>query len=370
MVFFSGWAWLANAGGDVLFGMFDTTLACLSLFVCIGITYFLSLHYKQSVLMPVIIAIACFLILNSERVDGAWVANFFEGPGLFAAMLVALFVTEFYRILIQKKIGHIKLPASVPEALSASFEALVPGAIITFVASLFNYLLKLAFAATLPELVARVFKPLVAAVDNVVGVSLATILQQVLWWFGIHDTAIGTVLEPIRNANYAVNASAYSAGTAVADLPHILTTPFWFVFCVIGGSGATLGLAFLLLRAKSKQLRTVGKLGIVPAFFNINEPLLFGMPIVLNPLFLFPFIGAQLANAIITYSCMAGGLVNKTFIEPGWNLFAPIGALLSTMDFRAVILVLVLIVLDTLIYWPFLRVYDKARSQRESEEMA
>lgn len=365
--FFSAWASFSGVAGGVLYGMFDATLACLSLYVCISISYFLSLNYKLSPLMPVVLSTMSFLILNSDWIDGAWNAQFFEGTGLFAAMLVAVLATELYRVLLKHKVGRIKLPDSVPEALSASFEALVPGAIIALSASLLDFLLQTIFQATLPELVLRIFAPLVAAVDNVVGVGLATVLQQVLWWFGVHDTAIGTVLEPIRNANLAANAAAYAAGTAAAELPYVMTTPFWFVFCTIGGAGATLGLAVLLLRAKSKQLKTVGKLGIIPALFNINEPLLFGIPIVLNPLFLVPFIGAQLTNAVVTYLCMAGGIVNKAFIEPGWNLFAPIGALLSTLDVRTVILCLVLIVVDTLIYLPFFRVYDKALHKTEME---
>jgi PTS system cellobiose-specific IIC component len=112
----------------------------------------------------------------------------------------------------------------------------------------------------------------------------------------------------------------------------------------------------------------VGKLAIIPSLFNINEPILFGMPIVFNPLFLVPFMGAQLFNCVVTYLSMAAGLVNKTFIEPGWNLFAPIGALLSTLDVRAVVLCLILIVVDTLIYLPFFRVYDKVLYKKEQEE--
>lgn len=365
---FQGWAAFADWSGGVLGGMFDATLACLSLFVCIGIAYFLSQHYKLSPLMPVITAVSSFLILNSDWVDGAWVARFFEGAGLFAAILVGILTTELYRLLIEHNIGRIKLPDSVPDALSSSFEALVPIAIITFAAALLDVLLKAFFQVTLPELVAMIIRPLISVVDNLLGVTLAGLLQQVLWWFGIHDTAIGTVLEPIRVANTATNAAAYAAGTAAANLPHIMTNPFWFVFGAIGGSGATFGLAFLLLRARSKQLRTVGKMGFIPALFNINEPLLFGIPIVLNPIFLVPFIGAQVINFIITYICMSVGVVAKTFIEPGWNLFAPIGALLSTLDVRAVVLVVVLIVLDTLIYLPFFLAYDKALYKQETAE--
>jgi len=366
---FGGWAAFAGWAGSVLWGMFNTTLACLSLFVCVGITYYLSTHYKISVFIPIITAIAAFLILNSRLVGGGWVASFFEGPGLFAAILVGILATEFYRVLIQKRIGYIKMPDSVPEALSSSFGSLVPSAIIIFSAALLNVLLDSLFGLRLPELVARIIAPLVSVVDNVFGAGFAITLQQILWWFGIHDTAIGAVLGPIRIANFAANSSAYAAGVAPSELPYILTSPFWWVFCTIGGAGSTFGLAIvILLRARSKQLKTVGKLAIVPSLFNINEPILFGLPIVLNPLFLVPFIGASLANCTITYLCMQFGLVNKTFMEPGWNLLAPIGAIIATLDVRAVILVLFLIVLNTLIYYPFFKVYDSMLYKQEKDE--
>jgi PTS system cellobiose-specific IIC component len=368
--FFSGWAAFSGVAGGVLYGIFNATLGCLSLFVCIGTAHFLAQHYKLGTMIPVVTAVSTFFILNTRWEDGGWVARFFEGPGLFAAIVVGILSVELYRFLLKRKVGYIKLPDAVPEALSSTFESLVPSAIIATAAALLNLALNLIFKVTLPEMVILIFSPLAAAVDNVVGTGFATLLQQILWWFGIHDTALGTVLEPFRVSNLASNAAAYATGTAPANLPYVLTTPFWFVFCTIGGSGATLGLALLLLTARSKQLKTVGRLGIVPGIFNINEPLLFGMPIVFNPLFFVPFAGAQLFNCIVTYLSMASGIVNKTFIEPGWNLFAPIGALIATLDIRAVILCLILIAADTLIYLPFFKVYDNALYKKEQEEIS
>ena len=211
------------------------------------------------------------------------------------------------------------MPEGVPPALANSFEALVPVTIMSILTMLLGHAITSLTGTTFPQIVLSVITPLIKFVDNVFGVSVIAILQQVLWWFGIHDTAIGTVISPIRDANIAMNASAYAAGTKVADLPYVFTAPFWWVFVQIGGSGATFSLALILLRSKSKQLKSVGKLGIIPAFFNINEPILFGLPIVLNPLFFIPFLAAETANAVITYLCMASNLVAKTFVEPGWN---------------------------------------------------
>lgn len=100
-----------------------------------------------------------------------------------------------------------------------------------------------------------------------------------------------------------------------------MTDPYWFMFLMIGGSGATFGLCIVLLTCKSKQLKTVGKLGIVPAFFNINEPVIFGVPLMLNPMMYIPFVGAVLVNCVISYGAMYFGLVGRTIAQPGWNMF-------------------------------------------------
>ena len=154
---------------------------------------------------------------------------------------------------------------------------------------------------------------------------------------------------------------------AGADLSNIFTTPFWTYFVIIGGSGSVLALAFLMMRSKSKQLSTVGKIGLIPSFFGISEPMIFGTPLMLNPIFFFPFIFTSVFNAVVTYLCMSWGIVGKTFAVFSWQMPSPIGAFLSTMDWRAVVLVLVLIVLDGIMYYPFLKVYEKNLVQLEKE---
>lgn len=169
-------------------------------------------------------------------------------------------------------------------------------------------------------------------------------------------------------ANLATNSAAYAAGTAATALPTVWTESLWWNFMVTGGSGATLVVAFLLLKSKSKQMKTVGKLAVIPALFNINEPIIFGLPIVLNPLFLIPFICAQTINGVAAYLCMDFGLVNRTFVYPGWNIPTPIAQFLATMDWRAVVLALVLLVVDGLIYYPFLKVWERQKLEEEQAE--
>jgi PTS system cellobiose-specific IIC component len=220
--------------------------------------------------------------------------------------------------------------------------------------------------APMPELITLIMSPLLGLVDSIGGIIFLAVLVMILWWFGIHDSVITGPLDVFLMSNYSANMTAFAAGTAAAALPYVVTEPFWWTFMTIGGSGATLALAVLAATSKSKQIKTVGRLGLIPALFNINEPLIFGLPIMYNPTLLIPFIVAMPLNGVITYICMSVGLVSKTFSYGGWNMPAPISAFIATLDVRAVILTLALIVIDALIYLPFFKVYEKQKLAEEA----
>lgn len=173
------------------------------------------------------------------------------------------------------------------------------------------------------------------------------------------------------SAYIIANATAFSNGE---PLQHYFTQPFWSYIIAIGGGGSTLALAILMLRARSAQMRQLGKLSIVPSLFNINEPLIFGTPLVLNPIMMLPFIFVPVINAIAGYTFMYFGWIGKGVVETPWTTPVPIGAALGTMDFRAGIFVLGLIVLNLAIYYPFFRVLDqqtvKAEKQEQEQEQA
>ena len=161
------------------------------------------------------------------------------------------------------------------------------------------------------------------------------------------------------------NIAAYSAGK---PLVHFFTQPFWSYIIALGGGGATLGLCILLLRAKSVELRTLGKLSIGPAIFNINEPIIFGLPMVLNPIMMIPFIFVPVVNSIIAYTCMALHIVGKGVIETPWTTPAPLGAALGCMDIKAGIMVVGLIILDMALYYPFVKLLDKQKLEEENSK--
>ena len=366
--FMQGWQAFADFTGPVLEYVFNVTMPLMSLYVAVGISYNLCKEYKMNTMMPILVTMSTFIISASMNVDRTLTFTSFDATGLFTAIFVGIASFELYRVLVEKKIGRINLEGSgVPPALADSIGNLVPVAIVVVLTAFLNNLL-LSFAhINLPQVITILMTPLVSAVDNVWGVIILAVIVMVFWWFGIHDSVIISALDPFFYSNLGANAAAFAAGTAAVALPHVVTAPFWWNFMAIGGSGATLGLAFLALTSKSKQLRTIGKLSFIPSLFNINEPLIFGLPLMYNPIMMIPFIIVMPLNGLITYLAMSSGLVARTFAYASWNMFSPIAALIDTMDFKAVLLIIFLIVIDILIYLPFFKAFEKEKMAEEAE---
>lgn len=369
--FLLAWASFAKQYGMELNWISTVSLGAMSLFIVIGMTYFLSRHYKEDVLRPMMFSIVGFIMLVLNPIELGWGGksaeiSFLDGRGIIIALFVSIVTVEGYHWMRRKNIGRIKMPESVPASLSETFAALVPGLILmTFYALIFVvFYLK---GTTAVQFIYKVMAPGFKAADSLAFTILSVGMVHLFWFFGIHDAALSGILGPIRDGNLSINAAAKIAGEA---LPHIFTTPFWTYFTIIGGSGSVLALAILMLRSKSKQLKTVGKIGIVPSIFGISEPFIFGTPLMLNPIFFIPFIATSVVNGVTTYLLMASGVIGKTFAIFSWQMPAPIGAFLSTLDVKAPILILVLILVDMAIYYPFFKIYEKNLVKLEQESEA
>ena len=274
--FMQGWQAFADFTGPVLEYVFNVTMPLMSLYVAMGISYNLCKEYKMNTMMPILITVSSFIISASMNGDRTLTFAAFDATGLFTAIFVGITSFELYRVLVEKKVGRINLEGSgVPPALADSIGNLVPVAIVIILVAFLNNLLFSLTSINLPEVITIIMTPLVTAVDNVWGVIILAVIVMIFWWFGIHDSVITSALDPFFYSNLGANAAAFAAGTAAVVLPHVVTAPFWWNFMAIGGSGATLGLAFLALTSKSKQLKTIGKLAFIPSLFNINEPLIF-----------------------------------------------------------------------------------------------
>ncbi|MGL9730775.1 PTS sugar transporter subunit IIC [Enterococcus sp. DIV0756] len=367
--FFQGWQSLADFTTVPLGLIYNISMGCMSLYVTAGLGLFLAKHYKLNNFISVILTLISFLIMSCVTKDGTLSLQYFDGKGLFTSILVSIITVELYRFLTNKKFGRIELSGGgVPPALTDSLAALAPSAVILLLMGILSSITLNLTGDAFPGLMTLIMTPLVSMIDSVWGVLILAVIVMLLWWFGIHDTVITGPLTPFLVTNFTTNSAAYAAGTAAISLPYILTEPFWWTFMAIGGSGATLGLAFLALRSKSKQIRTVGKLCIIPSLFNINEPLIFGLPLMFNPVMMFPFVFTMAFNGVITYLAMDFHLIGRTFADPSWNMFAPIGAILSTMDVKALFLVIGLIVVDLFIYLPFFKIYEKQKMEEERLE--
>lgn len=367
--FMYGWQTVADFLSPVLNPVYLVIMTMLSLYVSAGLGFHLAKHFKMQTIVPVIITTASFFIAAAVNEEGALTVQYFDGTGLFTAILVSILSFELYRFLVNRRVGHIDLSGGgVPPALSDSLGNLVPVVLVLLAVGIVSAVVHALSGSGIPALVTMLMTPLVNMVDNVWGVLFLAVLVMIFWWFGIHDTVITGPLDAFLYNNLYANTAAFAAGTAAVSLPYIVNAPFWFNFMTIGGSGATLGLAVLACTSRSRQIKTVGKLAIIPSLFNINEPLIFGLPLMYNPTMMIPFIIVMPLNGLITYIAMSTGIVAKTFAYASWNMFSPIAALIDTLDVKAVILVIGLIILDALIYLPFFKAYEKQKLKEEAME--
>ena len=273
--------------------------------------------------------------------------------GMFIGILVSFFAVEVYRFT-QKSGFKISMPPQVPSSVARSFESLTPTAIVLIVVATICMFLQI----DVHGMISKLIVPLVSATDTLPSILLLVFLVTFFWSFGIHGVSIvGSIARPLWLILLEENTTAWAAGTAITNIG---AEPFYQWFIWIGGSGATLALALLFaFRSKSAYGKALGKTALVPSIFNINEPMIFGAPIVLNPMLIIPFIIAPIVNAIIAYFLTTAGLVSRVVATAPWTLPGPIGVFLACgNDWRASVLSIALIILDLLIYYPFFKMYD------------
>jgi len=358
--------WATEHAAEILIP-YRMTMFIMSLYVAFGIGYSLANSYKVDPLSGGQIAVAALLLTITpsvvEELGFVLPMSYLGGQGLFVTIIVSILSVEIFRVCKQRNIT-IKLPSQVPASVSRSFEALIPVAIVIVIMTIITVVM----GVNLHNLVTKITAPLVTAGDSLFGVLVPVFLITFFWSFGIHGVSVvGSVARPLWEIYLTGNAEAVASG--VEKLPHIAPEPLYQWFIWIGGSGSTIGLVIvMLIFAKSKYMKQLGKAVVAPSIFNINEPVMFGLPIVLNPILIIPFIITPLVLAIISYFATSIGLVSPTYIKAPWTLPAPIGAYLATGgDWRAIILVIMNIFISTFIYLPFFKVYDKKMLEMEKE---
>lgn len=280
--------------------------------------------------------------------------EYLGGAGMFTAILTMILAVEILRFAQNNNLT-IRLPEQVPASVARSFEAIIPG----FITITIVWVITVVFGLNVNQLIMQLFSPLVNIAGNsYLGVVVPTVLITLLWASGIHGVSIiGSLLRPIWLVLLEQNMTAVANGQVPTNIG---TEGFYDLFVWIGGSGGTLALCILFMMSKSTYLKQIGKLSVVPGIFNINEPIIFGAPIVLNPILAIPFIVGPFLTPTVTYIAMKFELVAKVSVVTPFAIPAPIKAYLSTNgDWRAVVLVFINFAIYFAVFAPFVKAYDK-----------
>ncbi|CCJ73577.1 PTS system, cellobiose-specific IIC component [Cronobacter condimenti 1330] len=345
---------------------FNLSMGVMTFFISVGIGASLAKHYKLDPIMTGLLAFMAFLLVAAPYKDGTISTQYFSGQGIFTALITAIYASEMYAFLKRHNIT-IRLPKEVPTGVARSFEILIPVVVIVFTLHPLNLIIESTTGMILPEAIMHLLSPLVAASDSLPAILISVLICQILWFAGIHGALIVTgIMNPFWMANLSANQAALAAGGA---LPHIYLQGFWDHYLLIGGVGSTLPLAFLLLRSRAIHLRTIGKMGVVPSLFNINEPILFGAPVIMNPVFFLPFILVPMVNAVLAWTATKLGWLAQVVSLTPWTTPAPIGASwAANWAFSPVVMCLICMVMSALMYYPFVKAYERTLQKQESAQ--
>lgn len=361
------------------------TYDILALVVVIGIGYKYAAAEGLDGISCAAMSLISFLIITAdtalsgsgELVTGVIPKGWVGGNGMITALIVGLGVSYIFCFLIKRKIG-IKMPEEVPDGVKKAFDALVPAAIIFTLSAVIFGVCRLFGELTFTELVFKVLQtPLQNVSDTLGGGIFLSALMTILFWAGIHGpNIVGGIMNPIWLANALANQDVVNSGQALiaGENAKILTKQVFDCFLKYGGCGATLGLLIaVFMVARSKQLREIGKLSFVPGLFNINEPIIFGLPIMFNPFFLVPFTLVPLVLLVLIYFAIRIGFVNPFIaIEVPWTT-PPVIAGFILGGFKGALVQVVGIVISVAIYLPFVKAQDKEyikQEQHNAEESA
>ena len=318
-------------------------------------------------------AIVGLLILAADPIAGGFATDFLGTKGLLSAFLAAFVTVAIYKVCVKNNVT-IRMPDEVPPNISQVFKDVIPFTLSVVSLYVLDLLARHFVGSSVAESIGKFFAPLFSAADGYLGITIIFGAFAFFWFVGIHGPSIvEPAIAAITYANAEVNLNLLQQGMH-AD--KILTSGTQMFIVTMGGTGATLVVPFMFMwLTKSKRNRAIGRASVVPTFFGVNEPILFGAPLVLNPIFFIPFIFAPIANVwIFKFFIETLGMNSFTANLP-WTTPAPLGLVLGTnFQVLSFILAALLIVVDVVIYYPFLKVYDEQileeeRSGKSNDEL-
>lgn len=349
----------------------SATFNLIALFVAFLVAQQLAKQFELDSIAVGLLSLASFLILtplgNTSEFGQVITFTWLGSKGMFVAMVIGVVTVKIFHFFVKRDI-LVKMPDGVPPEVIKSFEALIPGTVILATALLLRVGMEHTSYGTIHDFVYKVLAlPLRALGTSYIGSILTVFAISILWSVGINSgSMVNGFVRPFWLENQAENIAALQAGQ---PLPHVITEQF-FDMIWMGGAGVTLSLLLaIVIFAKSKHIKSVGAIGIVPGIFNINEPVLFGLPIILNPIMLIPFNIVPIVMVTTQYIAMNIGLVSKPLgVAFPWPTPAVISGFITVGDLTGSLMQLANLIIGAMIYLPFLRIIDKA-SKKEEDEM-
>ncbi|WP_459482377.1 PTS sugar transporter subunit IIC [Clostridium saccharoperbutylacetonicum] len=363
-------AWSPKVQGILLLP-YTMTMAIMAFFATIAIAYSLAKQYELEEISASVIAGVIFLLIcapaqsiipkGTEVPQSMLSATYLDAKGLFSGIIIALVVVEIIRFLKKRKIT-IKMPDGVPPAVAASFDSIIPLLVCIVIFYSISVFCQLTFNLSFPQVINKLLTPALSAADTLPFILICVLLMKLFWLLGVHGGSIMmSLLTPIMTANLMTNAALSTSGQ---NPTQIFTSIFIYCFAI-----TNIPPSVLALKSKSAHLKAIGKVSLLPAIFNIGEPLVFGLPFVLNPILAIPFIIIPMINISIAYFAVKLGFIAKAVVEPPFTTPGPIYAFLGTLDYKAIILWCILTAIAFVIYYPFFKIYDKELLKQEAEQM-
>ena len=348
----------------------SATFDIMAILAVVGIAYSFSRELNVDKLSGAAVAVVSWFILMPYKVtDGSVTLNgipldWVGSKGIFIGIITVFVSVHIYAWVI-KKGWIIKMPKGVPPAVTQSFAALVPSAVVLGVFFLVNSLLALTPYDNAFNFIFKFLQQPLLVLGNTLGAVLVAMgFQHFFWFFGINGGSIvGSIMQPILTPLSMENLSAFQAGN---PLPNVINQQFYDLFTTFGGAGSTLSMLIaMIIVCRSQRIKNLSKISVVPALFGINEPVIFGLPVVLNPTILIPFLLTPLINILISYFSMVSGLVPFTSgVSMPWTTPVIISGFLTT-GWRGALLQLILVILGVFIYMPFVKMMDKQYKKEE-----
>lgn len=339
------------------------SLAILSVVFVIALGYNLAKAYGVDPLAGALISFASFLIFIPQSADVAGAShwgliniNYFGPNGIFPAMVIGMFSTIIYSKLMLNKVT-IKLPDSVPPAVNKAFASIIPGIVAIYLSAILSYLVSTYTGQALNDLIVKyIQQPLLGLSQGLFSVIIITFFIQFFWFFGLHGhNVLAPVIDGLYMPALLSNVDHMAKGGLVENLPYIWTRGSFDAYIQMGGSGITIALIVsILIFSKRRDHRTVAKLGLPMGIFNINEPMIFGMPIVLNPLYIIPFVLIPVIGVVIGYVATSVGLVPPVYVQVPWITPPVLMAYLATGgSVMAALISFINLVIAFIIWTPF-----------------